>query len=160
MDSHDFEKLAAFLIEAKLHTYASQSDEASVKPLLDGARQLEYRQGEFFYRDCYFGGRYFAGQETVYWQGQPIWSMVYAGGLLDGIDEEVLDPSMIYAFLQAALRKVQPGRPMRGPERWQDCAWMYEDRGEGDMSRFYGREKIFFQGDAVYALDYCGGALG
>ena len=75
------EPFIAFLIQAKLHTYAAQGDAANVMPLLSGAKQLEYREGDWFYRDIYFGGDYFVGQETIYFQERPFWSMGYAGGL-------------------------------------------------------------------------------
>lgn len=68
-----------FLIQAKKATYASQGDNASVTPLLKGSRQLEFLEGDFLYRDIYFGMSYFIGQETVYYKGNPIWSMSYSG---------------------------------------------------------------------------------
>lgn len=43
-----------FLIRAKKETYASQGDDAAVFPILEGSRQLEYREGEYLYRDIYF----------------------------------------------------------------------------------------------------------
>ena len=159
MDTFSIEQLAAFLVEAKLHTYAAQDNEASVSALLPGSKQLEFRQGDFVYRDVYFGGHFFAGQETIYWQEQPIWSMVYAGGLLVEAKGDVIDAGMVYAFLRAAMRQVRAERPFRGPSRWQDCAWLYEDQGSGDLKRFNGKERILFQGDVVYALDYSGGLL-
>jgi hypothetical protein len=48
-----------FLIKAKKATYASQGDNASVTPLLEGSRQLEFQEGNFLYRDVYFGMSYF-----------------------------------------------------------------------------------------------------
>jgi hypothetical protein len=63
------EKFLDFLIKAKKATYASQGDNASVTPLLEGSRQLEFQEGHFLYRDIYFGMSYFACQEIVYYQG-------------------------------------------------------------------------------------------
>jgi hypothetical protein len=55
-----------FLVNAKRQTYAAQGDDATVTPLVPGSRQLEYQEGALLYRDIYFGGGYFVGQETVY----------------------------------------------------------------------------------------------
>ena len=66
------ESILDFLVDAKRQTYSSQGDDASVSPLLIGSRQLEYRNGTFFYRDIYFGVAYFVGQETIYKVEQPI----------------------------------------------------------------------------------------
>ncbi|WP_158077285.1 hypothetical protein [Caenibacillus caldisaponilyticus] len=48
------QQILDFLIEAKRRTYASQGDDASVLPLLTGSRQLEYRNGSFFYGQVHF----------------------------------------------------------------------------------------------------------
>jgi hypothetical protein len=52
------------LLEAKRTTYAGRGDEATVMPLLPGSKQLEYRDGDYLYRDIYFGMAYFVGQES------------------------------------------------------------------------------------------------
>ena len=71
-----------FLVNAKRQTYAAQGDDATVTPLLPGSRQLEYREGVLLYRDIYFGGASFVGQETVYDGPTPVWAMGYAGGVI------------------------------------------------------------------------------
>lgn len=63
-----------FLLEAKRATYAGQSDEATVAPLVPASKQLEYRDGDYLYRDIYFGMAYFVGQEVVFHREQ-VWSM-------------------------------------------------------------------------------------
>ena len=69
------DKFRRFLCDAKRATYASQDGQTRVKPALKGAHQLEFLQGPLFYRDVYFGGDFFIGQETVYFQGTPLWGM-------------------------------------------------------------------------------------
>jgi hypothetical protein len=64
-----------FLLAAKRSTYANQGDEATVTPLWPGSKQLEFREGDFSYRDVYIGMAYFAGQEIVMHREQPVWSM-------------------------------------------------------------------------------------
>ena len=152
------DELVAFLIEAKLHTYASLEDEGRVPAILPGSHQLEFRQGDLTYRDIYYGAAFFAGQEVVYEQEEPRWTMVYSGGLLPGLGDLVTEQE-VYAFLGAALRRASPQRPFRGPSAWQDCAWLYKDESQGDVLRFWGKESISFQGRLVYELRYQGGML-
>jgi hypothetical protein len=71
-----------FLVNAKRQTYAAQGDDATVTPLVPGSRQLEYQEGALLYRDIYFGGAYFVGQETVYEGPTPVWAMGYGGGVI------------------------------------------------------------------------------
>ena len=151
--------LVAFLIEAKLNTYAAQSADAAVPPLLPGSKQLEYRRGDLLYRDIYFGFRYFIGQEAVYQSDQPVWSMGYGG--------EVIDPQAapeesgrIYGFLQQALRHITPDRPYRGPAVFQLDDFTYTNRSEGDLASFWGSEEITRAGVPVYRLRYHGGQIG
>ncbi len=150
--------LAAFLVEAKRHTYAAQGDDASVPPLLPNSKQLEYRHGDWLYRDIYFGFMYFIGQETVYQLDTPSWSMGYAG--------EVIDPHAsreeaghIYGFLQAALQQVQLDRPYRGPTVFQEDSFTYTDKSQGDLNSFWGSEEITRAGVMVYRLRYHGGMV-
>ena len=64
--------MEAFLRHAKLATYAAQGDDASVAPLLGGSKQLEYRDGDWLYRDIYFGMLRFVGQEVVCEADRPV----------------------------------------------------------------------------------------
>ncbi|HEX2910942.1 MAG TPA: DUF5680 domain-containing protein [Chloroflexia bacterium] len=139
-----------FLIKAKLHTYASQGDDATVAPLLPGSRQLEFGEGPFFYRDIYFGMGYFVGQETVCYNNAPIWSMSYAGGV-----EQVTvraEVSEVYAFLRAAMHQISPERPLRGPAEYREGDYLYRDRYDGSLNEFWGIEIITRQGAQVYSL--------
>src|SRR6202048_2184111 len=76
------EQFVDFLLEAKRTTYAGQGDEATVTPLVTGSKQLEYRDGDYLYRDIYFGMAYFVGQEVVFHRELAVWSMSYAGGVM------------------------------------------------------------------------------
>ena len=101
------ESILDFLVEAKQQTYASQGDDASITPpQLAGSRQLEYRRGSFLYRDIYFGVSYFVGQEIVYKDNRPYWSMSYAGGVEPAITN-ALEIRPIYAFLREALSRAR-----------------------------------------------------
>ena len=147
-----------FLIRAKQHTYAAQGDEASVNPHLAGSRQLEYREGSFFYRDIYFGVKFFVGQETVYIEEQPYWSMSYAGGISAFMTQQE-DVQKIYAFLRSALRRVSREWIFRGPDEFSDGTYRYENQQDGDFTIFHGAEIIRENDKIVYMLRYNGGVL-
>jgi len=152
------EAFLAFLPAAKRATYAAQGAAAPVPALLPGARQLEYRDGAFLYRDVYFGGAYFVGQETVYHADVPIWAMSYAGGVAPTITADA-EIAAIYAFLRAALLQAPPERPYRGPQTVQDGPYTYADDSAGGLHAFWGRETISHENRTIYALRYSGGFL-
>ena len=152
------EKFSQFLVAAKIATYAAEDEATRVKPVLKGSHQLEFRQGALLYRDIYYGGNYFVGQETVYFNQNPIWAMSYAGGINEGVTiaEEI---SGIYSFLQAALRAVPMEAPYRGPESFKEGAFTYSNRILGKVGRFSGVEMIYYQENPIYQLHYSGGAI-
>ncbi|MBN2391612.1 MAG: hypothetical protein JXR84_12880 [Anaerolineae bacterium] len=153
------ETFLTFLVTAKQHTYAMQGGNASaVSPLVPGSKQLEYQEAALLYRDIYFGGDYFVGQETVYYESTPVWAMNYAGGKLKNAEVQV-DVKTIYAFLQAALREIPRTQPYRGPAMFRQASFSYINESHGDIDRFWGWENITYQGVAVYQLHYSGGIL-
>jgi hypothetical protein len=147
-----------FLVAAKRATYASASDSARVQPLLPGSFQFEYSQGNWLYRDMYFGAGYFAGQEVVYWQEHPLWSMVYAGGLLEERPSQ-LPAIQINEFLKAALREVSVELPYRGPGSFRNGDFAYRNEFMGNVERFTGVERIYYFGTPIYELMYNGGLV-
>lgn len=152
------EPLAHFLVKAKRNTYASQGDDASVQPLLNGSKQLEYRDGDYFYRDIYFGAAFFIGQEVVEFQNHPIWSMVYSGGVtFPTANWDETGP--IYRFLQQALRLVDTKLPYRGPNLFESGKYIFKNESEGSLDCFRGKEVILMDGQKVYELQYSGGII-
>ncbi|MCJ7702777.1 MAG: DUF5680 domain-containing protein [Anaerolineales bacterium] len=150
-------QFAQFLCDAKRATYASQEEDAKVKPIFSGSHQLEFRQGALLYRDLYYGGDFFAGLETVTFKEKPIWAMSYAGGI-----NESLEPGQhpgIYDFLGAALREVPASAPFRGPETFEAGDFRYTNRILGEVHRFSGVETIYAQDHPVYQLHYNGGMI-
>lgn len=153
------ESLTSFLVEAKRGTYASQGDDASVQqPLLNGSKQLEYRNGDYFYRDIYFGMAFFAGQETVEFEDRPVYSMVYSGGVtIPNATWDVMGP--IYKFLQHSLRAADTNSIYRGPSRYAVDSFTYQNEYEGALDSFHGKELILLDGKKVYELRYSGGSF-
>jgi Domain of unknown function (DUF5680) len=159
MDQAATARLAAFLVEAKRHSYAGLDDDATIAaPIVPGSKQLNYSDGEMRYRDIYFGMAFFVGQEVVTDQQRAIWSMSYAGGVSPDMTDrdKVL---AVYGFLRQALRRVGDDRPFRGPSHFEQDGYRYVDMSEGELSEFHGIERIFRGGIPVYALRYSGGII-
>ena len=156
MQSND--EFVQFLLKAKKSTYAALGDGASVSPLLPGSHQLEFVEGSWLYRDVYFGGHFFVGQETVYKEGVPTWCMGYAGGLVDEVDPQ-LKTEPVYEFLREALRRVDAERPYRGPHTFQKGELAFSDSGEGYIGNFWGVETVTLRQKIVYRLRYHGGFI-
>ncbi len=147
-------KFEQFLINAKVNAYASGGggDEAL---LPDGCKELTFQEGEFRYRDRYFGWNPFGGEEVV-WQGdQVIWMMNYYGWVFDA----VVPAAQVYAFLQEAMNQVTIDRPFRGPESLKKDAFEYVDESQGPLDQFTGVERIFYEGREIYRLHYHGGSI-
>lgn len=156
--SINHESLAKFLVEAKRKTYASQGDDASVEPLLNGSKQLEYSSGNYSYRDIYYGSAFFIGQETVEFENRPIWSMVYSGGVtIPNADWDIMGP--IYNFLRQALRLVDTNSIYRGPNYYELGAYIFKNEYEGTLDCFHGKEIILIGDETVYELRYNGGIV-
>lgn len=147
-------KLEEFLVKAKVNAYAS-AGEGGEALLPDGSKELTYQEGEFTYRDRYFGWNPFAGEEVV-WQGdQVIWLMNYYGLVFD----EVVPAAQVYGFLQQAMNQVKMDRPFRGPQSLKNDDFEYVDESQGSVEQFTGVERIRYQGREIYRLHYHGGRI-
>lgn len=154
----DHDALVRFLLKAKKATYASQGDGASVKnPVLPGTHQLEFTEGPFFYRDVYTGEAMFAGQEIVYWEGKPVWTMSYAGNIPRDVAKADVDA--VVKLLHKALVAVPAEIPYRGPAQLQDGAYRYVNNTLGSFDVFFGRETIARDDNVLYELRYGGGLI-
>lgn len=152
------DELVKFLLKAKMSTYASQGDNATVKsPLLPGTHQLEYSDGPFLYRDIYTGSAMFAGQEMVYYGGKPVWTMSYAGNIPADVSKDDVDA--LVKLLHKALMRVSAEIPYRGPRHLQDGAHTYSNFPEGRLDSFFGREAIARSDAVLYELRYGGGLV-
>lgn len=149
--------LAEFLVQAKRETYASQSWGAFVQLVLNGSKQLEYESGDYFYRDIYFGTRFFGGQEVVEYQNSPVWCMVYSGGVtVPSPPGELIE---VYGFLRKALMLVDRKTLYRGPDSFQYGRFSYTNKYEGTIQKFRGLEAIEISDRMVYELQYSGGTI-
>jgi hypothetical protein len=145
------ENFQKFLIKAKMNTYASGN--GVTDPAFSGSRQLEFSEGDYLYRDIYFGSIQFIGQETVFFKNSPIWSMSYSGG----ITNKDADRVSVFEFLREALMRPEAETPVRGPDRLKKGDMEYENLLTGTITMFHGFERILKSKVTVYLMHYGGG---
>ncbi|TAL20188.1 hypothetical protein EPN90_01480 [Patescibacteria group bacterium] len=147
-------QLEDFLVKAKINTYASVG-EGGERKLDDGGKEFVYEEGEWKYRDRYFGFSPFIGEEVVWKDGKVIWAMNYYGRVLS----EKVSPEEIYQFLKKILRQVRAERPYRGPRQFKEGDFSYKNSNHGALEDFEGLEIILYQGSRIYELRYIGGIV-
>jgi len=147
-------ELVDFIVKAKKQTYASGKP---ARKLGDCFEEFVYEEGDYRYRDRYHAKdpKPFGGEEIVWQNGKAIWIMNYYGHILS----DKIDSNKVYGFLRKAMSLVDDQRPFRGPSHHKEGDFEYIHESKGDVSRFGGTEKIFFQGKEVYRLEYHGGTL-
>ena len=142
-------EMIEFLLRAKKATYASDGDR--VAPSRGCSQDLEYCEGEYKYYDTYLGGESFAGEEAVWKNGVPIWSMNYIG--------RVTGDNFSIVFLKEALLNVPFDKPFRGPECFEKDGYTYKMECVGDFSWFQGKEIISYNGKEIYECFFHGGNI-
>jgi hypothetical protein len=146
------DELARFLVQAKRSTYASQGGKIPSRRL--GAKDLAYEAGRYRYVDSYFGELDFSGQEDVYLDGVPTWSMNYYGRMIrDDVPEGFIET------LREALLLVDTDKPYRGCEQYKRGRYIYTCHTEGTILAFHGQETITHEGEEVYRLHFHGGQI-
>ncbi len=141
--------LIDFLIRAKQKTYAGKgAEEAPSRPC---SHDLKYAEGELCYLDTYLGGERFAGEEALWENGKPIWSMNYAG--------QVTGQPFSGDFLKEALLHVPKTMPYRGPERYENGDYLFTCTVQGDFDWFQGYETISFRGEKIYDCYFHGTSI-
>jgi len=148
----DLQELAQFIVKAKRNTYAGKGEGQRRS---DGSKNLQYKEGDYVYRDKYFGSERFGGEEVVWLTEKPVWLMNYHGG----IEKKIVDSKRVFAFLRKALSQVSVDRPFRGPRFYQEGDFKYVDSSSGDTTCFKGTEEITYRGETVHRLEYAGGII-
>lgn len=147
-------ELCQFLVTAKRETYAA-GDQAQKTVEKDKSTTLVFEQGDWRYHDNYFGGEPFGGREVVFFQGQPVYIMVYYGR----VDESITKPEQVYDVLQKALRQIPEDKPFRGPEQLTEGNFSYRNTFSGEVDNFSGEEIITRDGQVIYTAKYAGGLV-
>ncbi len=139
-----------FLLRAKRATYAAGAAQ-TVPSSRPESHDLRYEEDGLLYIDTFLGGERFVGEEAVWLKGLPVWSMNYAGRV---VDERFSGP-----FLKAALLCVPEDLPFRGPPLYREGEMTYHCGVQGDFSWFQGREEIFLGADKNYECVFHGGRV-
>jgi len=150
----NLEKLSEFLVKAKRNTFAVKKNKTLSSRL--NSEDYEFREGDFVYRDSFFGKKYDLGQEIVWFRKNPIWGMNYMGGMKN---EFANLSKATFQFLRKCLERVDLSMPFRGPKEFKEEDFYYENNVIGEIVRFFGEEKIFFKGIEVYSRTYHGGLI-
>ena len=142
-------RIIDFLIRAKKATYAGKGAEAASSRAQ--SHDLQYMEGALTYIDSYLGSAKFAGEEALWKDGVPFWSMNYVG--------RVLSSDFSGDFLKEALARVPEAYPFRGPPHYTDGGYAYACRVTGDFHWFQGYEEIHYQNRKVYECVFHGGEI-
>ena len=108
-------KIIDFLIKAKKATYAGKGAETEASR--PNSHDLQYTEGTLKYIDTYLGGLKFAGQEALWKDDTPFWSMNYTG--------RVIGSNFSGDFLKEALLNVSAEYPFRGPLHYKNRDFTY-----------------------------------
>ncbi len=150
----DKKRLTDFLLKARTKTYAGGG--GKVKPALGGSDQLEYREGDWLYRDVYYNGNgIFMGLETVYFNKSAVWGMSYYGNYKKMTEKEV------DLVLRGALIKNWKTARMWHKAKWTKGEYKYvcEPDFKGSINEMGGFENITKKGKEIYHFFYAGGLL-
>jgi hypothetical protein len=150
----DHAELNSFIVRAKRASYVG--DGAKAEPCRRGSHDLTFADDSWSYRDSYFGGTDFLGQETVWLSGEPVWAMSYYGYILR---PDLIDGERAGQTIKAALSAMYKEGRFLGGFEWAGAHGRYVDRSEGEVAHFRGREVIIVEGVEAYALDYFGGLV-
>ncbi|MGD0273300.1 MAG: DUF5680 domain-containing protein [Gaiellaceae bacterium] len=154
MEELSLEKLEAFIVKAKTATYAGSG--APVDSSRLGSIDLSFEEGDFSYRDSYFGGADFIGEEVVWQHGEPVWAMNYYGYILE--PEKLSDEESGKVIKESLTALYREGRFLSGFKH-QTAHGLYVDTNVGDVSNFHGMEWTERGGERLYELRYHGGLI-
>jgi len=145
------EGLRQFLVDSNRAGYAGGEEKKWIKEP-DGSTTIPFEKGKWRSHDNFFGGEPYGGRTVVFYEGKPVWVMVYYGWV-----EEGAKTKPIYGVLRNALMQMPESSPFRGPKEHKEDGFIYTNSWEGKVNRFSGEEQIT-QGDKpIYKASYRGG---
>jgi len=143
------EKIIDFLCKAKKSTYAGNGLKSV--PSRPHSHDLHFTEGNFKYIDTYLGGEKFAGEEAIWINDIPFWTMNYIGRILaDGFSGD---------FLKECLSLVPKEYPYRGPLVHKNGDYTYHCVVTGEFEWYNGYEEIFCNETKVYECMFHGGCV-
>lgn len=143
--------LKQFLYQANTNGYGSA--DVSRQDMPSGEHIITFIDGEFEFRDVYYGGEPYAGQEVIFSSRKAVWAMQYRGSIVAGQDFE-----SIYVFLGRALTNTELGLP-RAIDGFSDGLFTYTIAMDGDLADFSAEEAIIKDGIVVYTAKFLGGLV-
>jgi hypothetical protein len=147
-------ELETFVVAAKAACYVGESEPSS--PTRVGSHDLTYECGHYLYRDSYFGGTDFLGQETVWYKNEPVWAMNYYGRVLRA---DLIDGARAADVIRTALSAMYAEDRFLGGFDAVHEGYQYRDVSDGNVDSFTGIETICSDGILAYRLDYHGGMI-
>lgn len=153
------QQLNEFLAKAALATYAGGGE--YIKSDKKGFADLEFGEGDYYYRDSYAGYLSSHGQEIIWYKDEPVWMCSYAGGMRGDKTDDAKFAHETFDFLKVAMRSGEKSTQFqpRGPKELKEGDWEYQNNFTGDISNFKGHEEIHFKGELVFEHNYFGGVL-
>ena len=141
--------IITFLIRAKKVTYAGRGGQ--IESSRPNSHDLQYSEGNLKYIDTYLGGSKFAGEEALWNNNIPFWSMNYTG--------RVIGNNFSGDFLKEALLNVPEEYPFRGPLQYLNGDYSYFCKVNGDFNWFNGIEEIYYNSNKIYECIFHGGDI-
>lgn len=145
-----YSDIIEFICEAKKSVYTSTKQYLS-SPLTPNSNDLLYKDRELLYINSRLGSESFSGQETVWKNELPVWSLVYFG--------RSTSHNLSWDFLKEALALASPTSPYRGPGEHSNKDYSYKSSSSGDFTWFQGEEFMFYKNKKVYECIFSGGII-
>jgi len=140
-----------FLSKCRTETYAAGVDGEKI----DGGKKYSIKKENLEYRDTYYDQKWvFEGQEIIFENDLPIWSISYRGAAIEGVDTKE-----VFGYLQKILREHSDEVRLPGNKEYTDGEWCYEDKCSGEFDEFEGSEKIYKNNKLVHWMKYFGGKI-
>ncbi|MDP4087416.1 MAG: DUF5680 domain-containing protein [Bacillota bacterium] len=143
------DKAVDFLLKAKKAVYGGNV--SKVKALKPGSYDFEYVEANFKYINTFLGEEQFSGEEALWNNDIPLWSMNYTG--------RVLAQTFSWQFLRDVLSLVSKENPFRGPVIYEKGQYQYHCVINGELEWFQGYEEIYFNYNKVYECFFHGGKI-
>lgn len=147
-------ELIDFIIYAKKQGYASTT--SNYKKTKDGGKSCVIKKGDYLYTDNYFGNLIDCGQERVDYKGKVIWVMAYRGGMCDGFEKM---GGEAFGFLKKCISEIPKNFPARGPKKFKQGKFVYENKWKGKIDGFIGEENIYYDNKKICFRNYLGGLV-
>lgn len=123
--------------------------------LPSGEIKLIFQLGNLKYVNICCGKNKFSGREIVFYDGKPIWSLIYYGGIVS----KELNLSKLYSFLKLSISQSFDERYFLKQSSFANKQFSYKDHNNGDIENFEGKEVVSSHGEVVYFVDYAGGLI-